>query len=332
MAKTPLFSTYRQGENRVTSSMLAVFERIDAGIVERILAAASGESALAFVNFANQLEGTPGSVPDASISASFRYLFEVKTARNAVDPGQLAKHLQHLDGTFRDERLFVVTPDAVAPIELAALDDPRAIWLNFLAVSLAIDDVLADSLELVSEQSRFLLRELQALFAQDGLLDPQEDVVIVAARRAYGEYLAHGAYVCQPRRAFRTGLERLAFYKDGAVQREVPSILARRDNVDLRRETAQALMASSDQTDLEIGRLVDRLLNAGVEQEGTPCQLFMLSPRDDPRTMTLAAAIRNTKVGSNGKLVPFLRGQRYTRTDVLASHPATTSELEARGG
>ena len=29
MIKTPLFSTYRQGENRVTSSMLAVFERID---------------------------------------------------------------------------------------------------------------------------------------------------------------------------------------------------------------------------------------------------------------------------------------------------------------
>ncbi|HEY5477402.1 MAG TPA: hypothetical protein VIK11_11900 [Tepidiformaceae bacterium] len=45
MAKNPLFSTYRQGENRVTSSMLAVFERIDLSLLEMILASAAGESA-----------------------------------------------------------------------------------------------------------------------------------------------------------------------------------------------------------------------------------------------------------------------------------------------
>jgi hypothetical protein len=32
--KAPLFSTYRQGENRVTSSLMAVFERVDLSIVE----------------------------------------------------------------------------------------------------------------------------------------------------------------------------------------------------------------------------------------------------------------------------------------------------------
>jgi hypothetical protein len=42
VAKTTLFSTYRKGENRVTASMLAVFERIDPGVLERLLAAASG--------------------------------------------------------------------------------------------------------------------------------------------------------------------------------------------------------------------------------------------------------------------------------------------------
>lgn len=46
VAKNPLFSTYRQGENRVTSSMLAVFERIDRSLLETMLAAASGESSL----------------------------------------------------------------------------------------------------------------------------------------------------------------------------------------------------------------------------------------------------------------------------------------------
>jgi len=54
MAKNPLFSTYRQGENRVTSSMLAVFERIDLSLLEEILAAAAGEASLEMVSFTNQ--------------------------------------------------------------------------------------------------------------------------------------------------------------------------------------------------------------------------------------------------------------------------------------
>ncbi|MDT0330582.1 hypothetical protein, partial [Nocardiopsis lambiniae] len=48
---TPLFSTYRQGGNRVTSSMLAVFERIGLSLVEEILAKASDEATLETVCF-----------------------------------------------------------------------------------------------------------------------------------------------------------------------------------------------------------------------------------------------------------------------------------------
>jgi len=46
MPKAPLFSPYRQGENRITASLMAVFERIDLSKVERLLAVSSGESAL----------------------------------------------------------------------------------------------------------------------------------------------------------------------------------------------------------------------------------------------------------------------------------------------
>jgi hypothetical protein len=49
--KNPLFSTHRQGQNRVTSSMLAIFERIDLSLLETILAAAAGESSLQMVSF-----------------------------------------------------------------------------------------------------------------------------------------------------------------------------------------------------------------------------------------------------------------------------------------
>ena len=75
-----------------------------------------------------------------------------------------------------------------------------------------------------------------------------------------------------------------------------------------------------------------RLLDARVRQEGGSEQLFLLSPPDSPRTLTLAAPIVNTKVGTSGKPVAFVQGQRYTRSDALASNPPTTDELEARGG
>lgn len=41
----PLLSSYRAGENRVTSSTMAVFERIDLALVQEVLAAATGAGA-----------------------------------------------------------------------------------------------------------------------------------------------------------------------------------------------------------------------------------------------------------------------------------------------
>lgn len=115
MPRTPLFSTYRQGENRVTASLLAVFQRIDLGFVEQLLARACGESSLEMVAFRNQVPGAGKSAPDAAITGSFRYLFEVKTSPNVVKGEQLSSHLKDLTGAFKDERLFVLTPDSAQP-------------------------------------------------------------------------------------------------------------------------------------------------------------------------------------------------------------------------
>lgn len=98
MPKNPLFSSYRTGENRVTASILAVLERVDLGVVERLLSAATGEANLPLVSFENQVAAKDGSVPDAGISANFRYLFEVKTTARALDRRQLEGHLAHSTG------------------------------------------------------------------------------------------------------------------------------------------------------------------------------------------------------------------------------------------
>ena len=83
MSRAPLFSMYRQGENRVTSSMLAVFQRVGVDLTERILAGASGETSLEMVSFRDQPSRGGVGVPDGEIAARFRYLIEVKTALNA---------------------------------------------------------------------------------------------------------------------------------------------------------------------------------------------------------------------------------------------------------
>jgi hypothetical protein len=58
MATTPLFSSYRKGENRVTGSTLAVFERVGLEVLERLLGAAAGGDDLALVKFRNQITDT----------------------------------------------------------------------------------------------------------------------------------------------------------------------------------------------------------------------------------------------------------------------------------
>jgi hypothetical protein len=83
--------------------MLAVFERIDLSLLESLLAAAAGESALQMVTFSNQPSGRGASVPDARIFRTFRYWCEVKTARNALRLGQIQEHVANLEAG--DERL-----------------------------------------------------------------------------------------------------------------------------------------------------------------------------------------------------------------------------------
>lgn len=326
MAKNPLFSTYRQGENRVTSSILAVFERIDLSLLETILAAAAGEASLQMVSFTNQPPGRR-SVPDARISVRFAYWFEVKTARNTLDTRQLAEHLAVLDDG-GDERLFVVTPDAEQPDAIAALSDARVVWFNFQSLYDA-DAALSDPQGTASEQARFLLRELQALLVEDGLVDT-DDVVVVAARFAYPEYLKRSVYVCQAERAFRGGLTHMGFYANSAIQPHVPRIRHREDLVTFTHEEAATRQAGSD-IDCLVGEVIDMLLDDGPREEGKQYQMFLLSAPEDPDTIRLAQPILNDTTAESGRPWAWTMGQRYVSLAGLTRPGvAVTSDLSAR--
>ena len=325
MAKNPLFSTYRQGENRVTSSMLAVFERIDLSLLETTLASAAGESSLAMVTFANQPPGKGHSVPDARISARFAYWFEVKTVRNTLRAHQLSEHLANL-GTEGDERLFVITPDAEQPAVVSQLADRRLVWFNFRSLSDAIERASVDPVGNVSESNRFLLRELQALLVDDGLVD-NDDVVVVAARFAYPEYLARGLYICQAERAFRGGLTHMAFYASSAIQVHVPRIRYREDLVVFTHDEAAARQGRSE-IDRLIGAAIETDLGAGTREDGKPYQVFLLSAPDDPETVQLPHAIKNDTVADSGRGWAWTMSQRYVSlADLTRPGVSVTSEL-----
>jgi hypothetical protein len=210
--------------------MLAVFERLDLATLERILQGATEESSLELVRFDLVRPEGPGTVPDGRIAASFKSLFEVKTDYDALRREQLEGHLGLLnDGEYADKRLFVLTPDALEPALVKELESEWLRWFSFGDLSRAIDAAL--KAEGVPDDERVLLRELQVLFAQEGLLGRQ-DVVVVAARNAYDFYRRWSAYVCQAGRTFRPDLRRLGFYRRLHIEREVPEILLRRDDVE----------------------------------------------------------------------------------------------------
>ena len=311
MAKNPLFSTYRQGENRVTSSMVAVFERIDLSLLESILAASSGESSLQMVSFTNQPAGKGHSVPDARISARFAYWFEIKTSRNALGQVQLAEHLSNLDDE-GEERLFVITPDAQQPEVITAFGDPRVVWFSFRSLHEAIDSVAKDPAGLIPEQARFLLRELQALLVEDGLVD-NDDV-----------------YICQDGRAFRDGLTHMGFYANAAIQAHVPCIRHREDHVMFTPDKATTRKASSG-TDRMLGEIIETALATGTREAGKQYQIFLLSEPEDPETVCLARPIENDTVSESGRPWAWTLGQRYVSlTGLTQAGIAVTSDLASQ--
>ena len=111
-----IFSTYSQGENRVTSSILAVIRSLSLDRIERILGALLEQSELEFVRFENQPSKGGDGVPDAIIQSSFRLLVETKTERDGLNFPQLKRHLKRLDdATEQMALLLILTPDDARP-------------------------------------------------------------------------------------------------------------------------------------------------------------------------------------------------------------------------
>lgn len=311
---TSIFSTYSAGENRVTASLLAVIRSLSLDRIQRLLGALLEQSEFQLVRFDNQPSKGGTGVPDAIIQSSIRLLIETKTERNSVNIPQIARHIGRLDEAAEAAvLLLVLTPDEARPTVLDELDDERVAWTSFALLDQAIDELLEDSKEVVSEREAFLLRELQAMLEAEGLLANPNDVVVVAARSAWQEYNDTHAYICQPNRSFQQ-VSRIGFYSRGVIFPLVPKILEAHNDVVMEHETHAG----------NLGILVNRLLDEGRRDIGGRFKVFLLSAPDSPETMKLEKPIPNDKKSKTGKGTAFTMGQRYVSSEALRKANATT--------
>jgi hypothetical protein len=312
-----IFSTYSTGENRVTASFLAVLRALSLDRMQRLLGSLMEQSEFELIRFENQPSKGGTGIPDAMIQSSIRLLLETKIVRDAVRAPQLKRHLERLDeATESVALLLVLTPDDSRPAEVEESNDSRVVWASFAMLDQAIDEILDDNYEVVSEREAYLLRELQNMLAAEGLLTNSNDVVIVAARIAWPEYNDFFAYVCQANRPFRQ-VGRIGFYSKGVIYPLIPKIVATHDEVEMCKGLHQG----------PLGALVDHLVETGKRPEDGSFKVLLLSPPDSPDTIRLSGPIANDKRSKTGKPTAFTMGQRYVSSEALAKSK-TTSDLD----
>ena len=327
----PLFSTYTQGENRVTSTLLAVLEHVNSRLGEDILEALVDESDLSLVAFDNQVTGMQ-SVPDAAIRGSTALWFETKTSRDSVRQSQLENHLEALDEDPSDlQRLIVLTPDERMPSDVEAIDDDRLVWASFDTLVGTIESVLERdvgsaeaSMYVPTEREAFLLRELMRFIYDDGLVSGREDrVLVVGARRAHDEFDSYDHYFCQPNRSFRP-VSHLAFYKDGEIKPEVPQVTGSIESITLNEDTVRNHPELSDEQANSLGESVTKMRENDSERYGDTQKVLFLEP-----DLELDQAVENDKTASDSnRTVAFVQGHRYVSLSTLRESPRYTTELE----
>jgi hypothetical protein len=306
-----IFSTYRQGENRVTASILAVLRSLVLPRIEFVLGALLGEE-FTLVSFQNQASKGGSGVPDAEIMAKARILLETKTERNALKKDQLERHLERLE-TEPDGRVLVLTPDHSEPGVIKEINDDRLVWSSFADLNEAINDLLGREKEVVSEREEFLLRELQKMLDADKLLRPAKEIVVVAARIAWPIYLEYHAYICEANRSFQQ-VKYLAFYSERQIQATVPAILRVEPEVLFQRGLH----------DRPLDELIQRVLDEGKQSFTAKSQMvfFLSAPDDVQHTIKLDQPVKNDLQGA------FVQGQRYVSLAALRKAKRTSELVE----
>ena len=321
---TNLFPSYRQRENQVTATFLAVLQRLSLSNINRILEALLDDSAFSLVSFENQPQGDE-SRPDAKIGTGRPVWIETKTTRGAVDHNQICRHLKSVTN---GEKLLLLTPDDNAPTGL----DDRVHWSAFNTLAGTIEEILEDDDQPPSEREAFLLREFISMLRKEGLVGPPSAsrVMVVPAKPGHGwgwdMYLKLDVYRRSRDIRYRPS-DYIAFYVGGKIQATVPKIKAMIESINIAQPEEVASLDSARKGYAE--ELLKNIEHHNYHEFGqNQFMVMFLSKPGESETVNLEMPIDNDKKDKNGKPWAFvLGGVRYVTLESLKK-ARTTSELE----
>jgi len=356
---SPLFSTYSQGENRVTSTIIAVLERLPFVIVEQILTSMIDQSDMRLLTFKNQPKvGDANSIPDAKISSSFSYWIETKTARDALGINQITNHLSTIDLENKKiqssvQFLLILTPDDEKPMCLNNYEDTRVSWHSFEDLVLFIKKEILNPYDdnvsglFIREQDRALLMELINFLVKEKLTDLYENKVqVIAAKTAWPDYkklnefhTGYSGYICQPNRNFQPA-KYLAFYEGGVVHKIIPKVIYSIDEIIINQDGIKNKFDDTDfGNNFSAGRetlknilnsLLEKIINLNENAEARSwwvdesLKLMLLSDRESELTIHLQNDITNNLKSNTGRTIPLTYGQpRYFEFDELQNAQTT---------
>ena len=297
-----IFSTYSTDENRVTSTIMAVIQALSLHRIERLLGALLDDSSFTLVNFKPQPSKGGAGVPDYEISCNCRILIETKIKPGSVNKDQLERHLKRFESVAQSEKkeyLLVLTPDKESPIQNMK-SEKNMRWASFSNLNLAIDEILNEKQEVVSERESYLLRELQNMLVNENLLQPSKNVVVVAARSAWPLYQKLSVYICQSGRSFAP-VDYIAFYAEKEIKPIAAKIISIQDNIIFDREREKD----------ELTNIINSILDLGYLEDGSVAKLFILTEQENNNTIKLPFGIKNDLPSA------FTMGQRYAELDSL---------------
>lgn len=333
-----IFSTYSTAENRVTSTILAVFEKLNSSTVTRILQVLMEDSTIELIKYENQVKSIcSASVPDGRIKGMFDYIIETKVVPNGIDKEQIENHFKYLKYDF--SKLLVLTPDFDYPNALKDLDNKnpdKIIWGNFDRIIDGINSVLQESI-LLLDREKFLLMELKEFIINERLTAEdctKKALLVPAGRIAWKFYEQYSLYKCQANRTFQQS-SYMGFYADRQIKAIFPKILGYIESLNIQKDNLDDIkIITVNNTEDNVIR--DRLkkfkevLTTKRELEedkwNEDFKFVVLTHSDDQATFKNDYPIDNNKTSYSDKGTAFVQKQTYLNIDEIKGKKFT-SEL-----
>lgn len=152
-------------------------------------------------------------------------------------------------------------------------------------------------------------------------------VLIVTDALDYARYGDLGALILGVDSQLPEGVTHIGFYSAAAIQPEIAKVVADYQGLLIDTGTEAQLRRTGKAPDERLAEIVQSLLGSDEALAGSTRRVLLLSGPDEPETLRLDNAIRNTKE-VNGRRLAWAVAPRAVPYAAIAEGPQTTDELD----